>query len=193
MILTALKDHTRHLHEQIEKTVDLEARLGSVGDYVGLLARFHGFYAPLEARLVALGGYDAIGLDLNQRLKTRHLIADLRALGLSMADVEALPRCSRLPRLPGMAEALGCLYVLEGATLGGQIIKRLVGSRLGLDPDHGCSFFSSYGEDVGLMWKDFRAVLGQYAAQFPRAEDRIVSAAADTFAELDAWVAGAPQ
>lgn len=192
MILTALKDQTRHLHEQIERTVDLEARLGSVDAYVGLLARFHGFYAPLEARLVAIDGYEAIGLDMTQRLKVSHIVADLRALGLSMAEVEALPRCSRLPRIPGLADALGCLYVLEGATLGGQIIKRRVESRLDLRPGHGCSFFSAYGEEVGLMWKDFRAILGQYMAQHPGAEKRIVSAAADTFAKLDAWIAGGP-
>lgn len=192
MILTTLKDQTRHLHEQIEKTVDLEARLGSVDGYVGLLARFHGFYAPIEARLVAIDGYGAIGLDLTQRLKAALLSADLRALGLSQAEVEALPRCARLPSVPGIAEALGCLYVLEGATLGGQIVKRMVASRLGLAPGRGCSFFGSYGEDVGLMWKDFRAILGQYAAQHPGAEKRVVAAAADTFNELNAWVAGAP-
>lgn len=192
MILTTLKDQTHHLHEQIEKTVDLEARLGSVEAYVGLLARFHGFYAPLEARLGALDGYGAIGLDLTQRLKTPRLIADLRALGLSPAEVEALPRCARLPSVPAIAEALGCLYVTEGATLGGQIVKRRVASRLGLAPGHGCSFFGSYGEEVGLLWKDFRAILGQYAAQHPGAEQRVVSAAADTFTRLNAWVAGAP-
>ena len=104
--------------------------------------------------------------------------------------MDALPRCPALPTIGGIPEALGCLYVMEGATLGGQIIRRQAASRLGLGPSSGCSFFSAYGEQVGPMWRAFRAALADYATGAPGAQARVLDAASDTFARLDLWLAG---
>lgn len=43
-------------------------------------------------------------------------------------------------------QALGVLYVLEGASQGGRLIARHLGKVLALDGDNGASFFSSYAE-----------------------------------------------
>jgi heme oxygenase len=190
VILDFLRDQTRHLHEQVERTVDLPARLRSVAHYASLLARFFGFYAPLEERLAGVGGYDAVGLDLAARRKTHLLRADLTTLGLGAADIDSLARCDDLPVVSDLSSALGCLYVLEGATLGGQIVRRQAPAQLGLTPGSGCSFFASYGERVGPMWQEFCRTLGQYAAATPGADERVVAAAAGTFGSLDRWLAG---
>jgi heme oxygenase len=193
MILTLLKDQTQHLHDRIERTVDLPSRLGSMDAYAELLARFYGFYAPLEARLAAVATadeFEAVGLDLAERQKAPLLRADLAALGWSPDGVDALPRCASLPTVGGIPEALGCLYVLEGATLGGQIIRRQAESRLGLGPSSGCSFFCAYGEQVGPKWREFRTALADYAQDAPESEGRVLEAAAETFARLDSWLAG---
>lgn len=190
MILTTLKDHTQHLHQQVERTVDLPSRLGSVGAYAELLARFYGFYAPLESRLASIEGYEGVGIDIKERQKAPLLRADLMALGRTADSVRSLPRCPLLPDIGGLPEALGCLYVLEGATLGSQIIRRLAELRLGLGPSNGCSFFCAYGEQVGPMWRRFRTALADYATAAPEIEARVLGAAADTFSRLDAWLAG---
>lgn len=190
MILTLLKDQTQHLHDRIERTVDLPSRLGSVDSYMELLARFYGFYAPLEERLAALDGYESVGLDLAERQKAPLLRADLAVLGWSRRSVDALPLCPALPAIGGIPEALGCLYVMEGATLGGQIIRRQAAARLGVGPSSGCSFFCAYGEQVGPMWRAFRAALDDYATGAPGSQGRVLDAAAETFARLDAWLAG---
>lgn len=189
-ILGLLRERTKHLHEQVERTVDLPARLCSPERYASLLARFYGFYDPLERRLADVGGYDAVGLDLAARRKAHLLRDDLAALGFGQADIDAAPRCPDLPAVADLGEALGCLYVLEGATLGGQIVRREAEKTIGVTPDRGCSFFASYGERVGAMWKEFCQALEGYAAATPGANARIAAAAVGTFDALDRWVAG---
>lgn len=198
MILSTLKEQTRSLHDQIERTMDLPSRLGSPDTYKALLGRFYGFYAPLETLLGsvedAAAEYRRIGFDFAQRCKAEHLKADLRALGMSEADISELPQCTRdqLPAITGMPEAMGCWYVLEGSTLGGQIIRREVASKLGILPGSGCSFFSSYGDQLGPMWRAFGVAAEQLvatAADPAECSRRMVLAANETFVRLDAWVA----
>ena len=102
----------------------------------------------------------------------------------------ALPVCSTLPRVATFADALGCLYVLEGSTLGGQFIRREVAARLGLTPDRGCAFFAGYGERTGAMWKAFGAAVTAHADARPEDRDVIVAAAVETFTRLDEWFTG---
>lgn len=48
MIMMALKESTRAMHERIEAHVNLPGRLHSLHDYRQLLERLYGFYEPLE-------------------------------------------------------------------------------------------------------------------------------------------------
>ncbi len=111
---------------------------------------------------------------------------DLRQLGLSSADLEQLPDCDRLPRLPTPAQTLGSMYVVEGATLGGQVVQRLLRERL--DERIGCalSFFNSYGPQVGAQWRDFLRCLGQLDS--PDRVRAAEQAAIETFELLEAWL-----
>ncbi|WP_164101056.1 biliverdin-producing heme oxygenase [Candidatus Laterigemmans baculatus] len=190
MILSSLRERTRSQHEQIEQTVNLFGHWESVERYGGLLARFYGFYAPLERRLGQVPDCGAIGLDLVERVKTPFLYQDLLALGFDSARVEQLPECVQLPRVGDMATVLGCLYVLEGATLGGQVLRREIERRHGLDTESGCRFFASYRERVGERWMEFCKVLSHYASENPDAQEAIVSAAVDTFCTFDRWIVG---
>jgi heme oxygenase len=188
MILELLKERTRDLHTQVERTVDLPTRLQSRLLYASLLSRFYGFYGPLEDRLAAVEGLAAAALEFEGRRKAPLLRDDLTALGLGEADIRSLPRCERLPSVTDTGDALGCLYVLEGATLGGQVVRRLVEQRLGLAAGRGCSFFDSYGERVGVMWREFRRFVEGYVMATPGAGDRVIAAAVGTFSSLDRWV-----
>lgn len=186
MILSHLKERTRPQHERVEQRLPLLRDDLSTEAYRDLLTRFHGFYAPLEARLCAVRGWDGVGVDPAGRLKTPLLRRDLVVLDV---DADALPRCPALPDVDTLARALGAMYVLEGATLGGQLIRRHLARTLDLSPDRGCAFFASYGDRVGPMWKTFGAALSTWADAHPQEEDEIVDAAAQTFTRLDAWLA----
>lgn len=188
MILELLRAGTATLHRRVEQAVDIPGHLGSLPAYTAMLVRFHGFYAPLEDRLAAVRGYESVGLDIAARGKAHLIRDDLRALG---HPPEALPACPSLPAVSSLADALGCLYVLEGSTLGGQFIRREVAARLGLTPDRGCAFFAGYSDRTGAMWKAFGAAVTAHADEHPEDRDAIVAAAIDTFARLDEWFTGA--
>jgi heme oxygenase len=57
------------------------------------------------------------------------------------------------------AEALGLLYVTEGATLGGRTILRSLAAQ-GVNL-RGLAFLDPYGGQTGAMWMRFRSVLSQ--------------------------------
>lgn len=188
MIMPRLKEATRPHHEAIEARIDA-SRLGETIDgYRRVLARFLGYYEPAEEAFARVPGWEAVGLDREGRRKAPLLAADLRALGMDAAAVAALPRCRDLPRAGDPAEALGAMYVLEGATLGGRSIRKGVERALGLGPDSGCAFYSSYGDRVGPMWKAFGAAVDRYATT-PEIEDAVVRSAIATFEAIDAWFA----
>ncbi len=183
-ILPRLKQETLPLHEQIEQRVDVLNRLTSVASYRELLIAFYGYYAPLEQALEKFA-WHAIGLDWDERRKVPKLETDLQRLGTEPASIA---RCQLLPALPDPASALGCLYVIEGATLGGQIIHKELATRTMISEENGGAFFSCYGDQVGPRWAAFRAAVVDFATTADR-ENRIVLAAKDTFQKFDDWLA----
>ena len=118
------------------------------------------------------------------RCKAEFLRADLRSFGV--ADPDANPVCNELPSMHTPAVAFGCMYVMEGATLGGQIISGHVARSFGYDARHGAAFFHSYGNQTGAMWRKFGQSLAVFAAN-PAVQDEIVAAAVSTFQSLQRW------
>jgi heme oxygenase len=152
------------------------------------LESFWGFYAPFETTLAALHWAEH-GIDLTERCKTPLLRADLISLGVD--DPDTLPRCNRLPSLPGITAAFGSLYVLEGASLGGQIISRHVATQLGYTATHGASYFNGYGAQTGAMWMAFRRAIDACGTEeVARAE--MIAGALATFVEVREWCTRSP-
>lgn len=185
--LLRLRSETRLEHEAVEETLGL-ADPGVTRDlYCLRLKQFYGFYCPIEERLAQVDGWEGRGVDLDARRKTSLLRADLAALGAE--PTERIPLCPRLPPLDDAAAGFGCLYVLEGATLGGQIISRHIKSTLGITPESGGSFFRGYGERTGEMWQSFRTALAAFPVDVD-ADRRILASAVATFRELRRWCEG---
>ncbi len=164
-MLTQLRAETQAQHERLERELDLLRPDLTLPEYVSLLEQMLLLYAPLERTLAAAipAGW-AARLELEQRVKSGWLRADLDTLRPGRAVPAAAPLRS-LPDLHGEAAAWGALYVLEGATLGGQIICRSLGGRLGLTPGSGLRFYASYGGQVGPRWKAFCAAIEDRAGQ----------------------------
>ena len=184
--LAGLRRHTAPHHAALERRVDLLGRLDSVERYVDVLARLYGWYAPFEAGVGAAVARWRLPIDFEARQKVPLIARDLEVLGMAPATIRALPRCPWAPRPTGPAAALGCLYVAEGATLGGQLIARLVERRLGMGSGTGAAFFISYGADVGPRWRTFCSVLAD-ALGDRVAESEILAAASDTFIAFARW------
>jgi heme oxygenase len=186
-----LRERTAASHARVERSVDVKTRCRTVDAYREWLGRLLGFYRPFEAML---GGFDwsTVALNYPLRIKAGWLEADLLALGMTESEINGLPNCQRLPRPENLAGAIGCLYVLEGATLGGQIISRLVNQELSIGDDNGGRFYAAYGARVGMMWRAFRDAASSYCGDHPDRLRASAENAVETFEALESWVLGNP-
>jgi heme oxygenase len=180
-----LRQATQSAHARIERAIPLlDPGLSRTG-YIRLLQAFYGFYAPMEPLCVDAAGDFGTALDLASRAKAPLLVDDLGVLGHSLSDTRTLARCRALPTVKSPSQAMGALYVLEGAPLGGQIIRRHLQCTMGIDGASGAAFFVGYGDRTGEMWKVF-------AGHVNRVDcldiDGAVSAAIETFETLERWM-----
>lgn len=179
MLLDQLRRQTRAHHERLEQLNGLPANRT---EYLVLLESFYGVIAPWEERLAQRLSTDHFLRA--ERAKTAWLVDDLEALGVSTAGLSI---CRELPPTPTELHLLGGCYVLEGSALGGQVIARHAGNRLGIAPDAGARFFHSYGAEVPARWQAFRQELLRHSSA---ANDRvIIGAAQEMFACLAVWFA----
>jgi heme oxygenase (biliverdin-IX-beta and delta-forming) len=192
MILQRLKQATSQRHAALERQLPLLDPRLSRPVYRQCARRFFGYYAPLEARLLALPWWESIGLCYTPRHKTPRLEQDLLAMGDTSVTLARLPRCQNLPVTDTLDHLLGCLYVLEGATLGGQIITKHLEINLGVTPQSGGAFFNGYGTQTGPHWLAFCKMLMVHAERSENTEN-IIASANQTFATLDQWLFPTPQ
>ena len=179
-----LRRETRSEHDAIEAALNLSSESLTLDDYRRTLQRFYGYYRPLEDAIFAVGGWERGPGDLDGRRKTPSLELDLRTLGVDA--LESLPLCHQLPQIESAASAFGGLYVMEGATLGGQFISRHVQQALGVTLETGGRFFHGYGERTGSMWQTFQKALDAFATT-QETQDQVVMTAQQTFRTLRAW------
>ena len=185
-LLEALRAGTALLHAALEKRLPFFSERLDAQWYRRLLQAYVGFYQPMEAALYG-SGLIPEGFDTAMRVKTPTLVNDLYALGLDDHAIDSLPRCLELPTLDTPAACLGALYVLEGATLGGQVLRREMAQRLDVNADNGGAFLDIYGVETGRRWKDFLDYLGNQSLDAP-ARQRAVDAAHSTFSCFEQWL-----
>jgi heme oxygenase len=186
--LDELRAATSHCHRRLEKRLDLAQRFASRGTYRAYLEVMFGYYAPVEQALSRHPVRHVLA-DYEERRKAGLLAGDLLALGASPESILALRRCPRLPDCQDEASALGTLYVLEGATLGGQVLLRMVQQRLQLNRESGASYLGSYGPNVSAMWQRFCSSVENWCIDGTRRAIAAASAVA-TFQSLEEWLCG---
>ena len=174
-----LRGDTAAAHAALEAELDLLHDL-TRPRLVRVLQRFAGFHAGWEPAVARLLDEPAL-FEPRRRLPALH--ADLLRLGAA-PDGEAWPVA---PWMDGPAAAWGSLYVMEGSTLGGQVIGRALRAA-GID---GLSYFDGRGRNAGRLWRELR---GRLDAR-PEPE-RVSAAAIATFEALRGWMrpgAGRPE
>jgi heme oxygenase len=190
LLLDRLRNETADRHHRVERALDLMRPDLTRPQWTHLVARFYGFYQPWEAEVERAVNGGQLAPMTAQRRKVAWLERDLYDLAVSPGQLAALPRCERLPSLDSASHVLGSMYVLEGATLGGQHISKHVERTLGLSNGRGYSFFRSYGPDTGRMWQAFRQTILALAPGLDAGI--IVQAACETFDHFHNWLADGP-
>jgi heme oxygenase len=147
-VSVSLKHFTAHEHRQAEEILLPKIiAVDSLEAYEALLTCFYTYFQPVEL-LIRKQIHEAILPDIGKRRKAHAILADLRCGSIR-------PLCEDLPPINSFPEAVGALYVLEGSTLGGRgISKMLLKNCSFLLPDQ-LKFFNGYGEATGPMWTGF--------------------------------------
>lgn len=181
-----IKTYTKLEHASLEKHLTgIIKGIKSTEQYIDLLRMFYGFYQALEHVMEQYLTQDLIP-DIEQRRKADALLHDMEDLGCDSRQ-PPLQVTVNTPVIDSYAAALGAAYVLEGSTLGGVIIAKMIKTQLPYIPDgKGFSFFTCYGVDAQNMWKKFRT----YLLALTRKQDQDLAAetARQTFLTFKAWI-----
>jgi heme oxygenase len=155
-VIEALRDATRSRHESLASSPGMSRLFEcdyTIAEYRAHLERLLGFFEPLEN--AASHRANAEGSPSVVRRST-DLREDLRIMGASAHDIDAIDRCQRLPSFaPGGLR--GYTYVVLGSTLGAKIIVEQLRTVLGPTAS-----FRFYGDENGLYqaaWSAFRSDL----------------------------------
>ncbi|WP_201981273.1 biliverdin-producing heme oxygenase [Hymenobacter rubidus] len=180
-ILSRLRLETRPFHDAVEQNpFNLALTAGSVTatGTARFLAKMYGFVQPYEARLREHASAFGAGWQLEERYRAPLILEDLARLG----HLGTPPQCPALPAWRTLLQLLGAMYVLEGSTLGGQVIARQL-DKTGIAAH---AYFTGRAERTGPLWKSFCQELA--AAATPATEPAIVESAVHTFQSLSEWL-----
>lgn len=179
-----LKSYTRSNHQELEKKIIGKIRnIQNKADYIELLQWFYNYFGAIEAKINSY--IDARELeDHLQRRKTSTLLSDITTLG---GTANQTIGAEDLPEFNNHLQAFGALYVLEGSTLGGPHISKMIQKQLKDYDGHGFSFFNSYGDQTDMMWNKFKAVLDTQAENETEQEE-ILQSADETFLKFKTWI-----
>ena len=194
-LLARLRQETRAAHAALEAAVPLMSESVSRADYVRFMTLVGAFHATVEQQLSGVDGLVDVIADLSERRKTERLESDFSALGLQPAALWAARQSLRCPLDPerhafvpsvsSIDRAVGVLYVLEGSTLGSQLLYRHLSVALPEVMARSSSFLCCYGTRTGQMWNAFREQLETAAPQLDH--DAVIDAARDAFVVLRDW------
>lgn len=184
MLSDYLKTNSRKDHDSIESKVDLVKLAAHPEHYEKLLKAMYGFYHTIEAGLIPFKNeFQNLGINLDERLKLNLLSEDLAHFNVS---AETLPVCANTPAMTNIQEAMGVLYVLEGSTMGGQIIfRQLLKSGIISEGSAGGNFFKPYGEATMPMWMKFKESLNKLSGID---DDAVLNKARETFNKMEVWL-----
>ena len=139
-----LKTETRPEHEELETRMAILSPELSKERYFEILKSFRSLHALIEKTLA--GDSSELAKDyLAHRSKLALLDEDLAG---ATAPSISVP----LAWMSDSDKLLGALYVIEGSTLGGQVVSK--GLRA-LHPEIPVSYFSGYRTETGKMWQSF--------------------------------------
>lgn len=177
MFSTILREHTHTAHQALEKTlIPYLKAIRNTQDYLQILKWFYNFYAPLEKEISKNLPANLL-LDFNQRRKSVLLLNDIQ----SLTGISYLPSATSVNvSISGLPQAFGSMYVLEGSTLGGNAICKLILRNLPDANETNLTFFTGYGSETSAMWEKFKLILNTYPFD-NKQKQMVISGANETF------------
>ena len=186
MIATLLRTETAGGHKELESLMYVNEIMNnslSIEQYKKLLTINYIIHQKLENKLAnMLDANLASELDMKSRLKLAALEKDLAYWNIDSLTLPGLNFDLFIPE-KNNAEVLGALYVLEGATLGGNMIKRhILANPTFKDEEGGLNYYGVYGDELSAKWKSFVSILNDTVSEADY--ERCIASANHTFNNL---------
>jgi heme oxygenase len=186
MIANLLRTETAQNHKTLESLMFVNEIMNnslSIDQYKKLLTINYIIHQKLENLLAnMLGSVIAAQLGMKDRLKLNALKRDLDYWNINNLTLPELTFELFVPE-KNTAEVLGALYVLEGATLGGNVIKRHILANPNFkNHENGLNYYGVYGEELSTKWKNFVSILNEQVEEADY--QRCINSANQTFNNL---------
>ncbi|WP_312076360.1 biliverdin-producing heme oxygenase [Chryseobacterium sp.] len=156
MVSEYLKQNTADLHDAAEKLFNSDKifnRTFNFDDYKKIIRNNYLMLLNAENEIFEnLSANFSEKLQLNERKKLPLIEKDLHNLSLENETP------AQTVEISNQNEALGMMYVIEGSTLGGNVIAKQLSKTEGFE-NVTFNFFGCYQENTGSMWKNFKEVL----------------------------------
>ena len=156
MVSEYLKHNTADLHDAAEKLFSSEKifnKTFTFEDYRKIIRNNYLMLLNSENEIIeTLLPQFGESLQLSERKKLAAIEKDLSSLSIENEE----PKQS--VKISNQNEALGMLYVIEGSTLGGNVIAKQLAKTEGFE-NVTFNFFGCYKDKTGSMWKRFKEVL----------------------------------
>ena len=185
IFLQRLRSKTANSHQLTEQNSASQLLISkevTIVQYAHYLKSLYGFVHGFEKMVFPILKHNPL-LQLNERSKSHFIQADLAMLNQTAAQPYVSDEIFSI-HYPTAAAAFGGMYVLEGSTLGGQIISKHLSKVLGAAVAGKTTYLSAYASQTGTMWKSFLQLLCDAAANNNN-EGEIIESAVNTFSLLN--------
>lgn len=181
-IMQRLKTETKNLHDMVEALAHSDKIMNGLltsNQYAELIIKNYFLHAQMEKEIEAVLSDEQLSrFNWETRAKMRFLLADLEELNLRPAVEQAFPELHF--GINNFHEALGAMYVLEGATLGGAIIRKELSKNPTIAARSSFHYYGCYGSEIGKLWKEF-AHLTESSVQSMEQEELVLNTAKRAF------------
>lgn len=191
-IMQKLRVVTRPMHDQVEQLAYVNKIMDgslSLDEYKRIIRVNYILHWAIETAISKeLSEESLIKIQLSGRRKVGYLYSDLVELGLvgkaasSSVLLEPIAYASKI-KIRSFAHALGMMYVLEGATLGGMVIKRELAKNAWIAHKVSFNYYGCYGTLQGSMWKEFKHIIEENIQTLEDQKD-VIAGAKEAFSFL---------
>jgi heme oxygenase len=183
-----LKAATHSTHERLNKSLFFEALTNKnlpLESYVNYIQAMAGVNGVFEREILIANHSVLNSLWQPHMLKLPSLLNDLESLNSN--QVEDIPlaidamldtiKFIRLSRIDNPLSLLGIMYVLEGSTIGGEFIKKLILTNFNFNGNDGVMYLDHYKDKKKENWETFKTRLNALPLSAPEFESIIETAA----------------
>ena len=179
MLQEALKAATKDNHDELENLMFVDEIMNkslSIDNYRKILSTNYVVHKVIEPKIeAALTDEVKDALKLQNRFKLDALQADAVESDLDISELDNLAASLDDIKITNES-ALGTLYVLEGATLGGNVILKKLRNTPGFE-DFSLSYYAVYKDQLMNNWMSFVQTLNSSGAD----SETVVEGAKSTF------------